>query len=104
MRAQIELAPCQHIGAFAACAVIAAGALRGSGIGLAQERAVLAPLAAIGGRLAWEQPLGHSFAALVQVDALVLATTTRFDVDAMTVWTSPRVEAIGGLSLLARFL
>jgi hypothetical protein len=104
LRAELELAPCQHLGALAACGVLAAGALRGSGIGLEQERAVVAPLVALGARLAWEQPLGRAWAVLAHVDGDVLVTTTRFDVDAMTVWTSPRVEVTGGLSLLARFL
>jgi hypothetical protein len=104
LRAELAVAPCQHFGSFAACAVIAAGTLRGSGVGLADERAVLAPLVTVGARIAWERQLGRLFAVRATVDGDVLATTTRFDVDSMPVWTSQRVEASAGLSLLARFL
>ncbi len=104
LRAELAVTPCLHRGELAACALAAAGVWRGAGIGLLTERAVLAPVATLGVRIAWERGITGWLALRAYLDADALVTTTRFDVDAMPVWTSPRVEAIAGLSLLARFL
>jgi hypothetical protein len=104
VRAELAIAPCRHFGPLAACAVAAAGGLRGAGVGLEQERAALAPVATFGARLAWEHEIGRRLAVLAHLDADVLATTTKLDVGAMPVWTSPRAEAVAGFGLAAHFL
>ena len=104
LRAELAIVPCLHRGAFAACGLAVAGLWRGSGIGLVTEQAAFAPELAVGARIAWETALTARLGLRAHLDADALVTTTRFDVDAMPVWTSPRVEATAGLSLIARFL
>jgi hypothetical protein len=102
-RADLAIVPCLHRGELAACGLATIGIWRGSGVGLATERAVFAPVAALGLRVAWEPAITRRLTLRAHIDADALVTTTRFDVDAMPVWASPRVEATAGLSLLARF-
>ena len=54
-------------------------------------------------RIAWERPVTGRIAIRAHLDAAALLTTTRFDIDDMPVWTSPRVEVLAGLALLAHF-
>jgi len=54
-------------------------------------------------RGAWQHELTRRLALRAHVGADVLATTTRFDVDHMTVWESPRAEASAGIAILAHF-
>jgi hypothetical protein len=102
-RAQISLSPCMSFGPFAACAVAGAGTIHGSGAGLTSAREAYTPLLTAGLRMTWEQPLTRRIALRIHVDADALLTTTRFDVDNMTVWQSARFEASAGLGVLAHF-
>jgi hypothetical protein len=102
-RAQLSLSPCMSFGAFAACAVAGAGTIHGSGAGLTSAREAYTPLLTAGLRMTWEQPLTRRIALRIHVDADALLTMTRFDVDNMTVWQSPRFEASAGLGVLAHF-
>jgi hypothetical protein len=102
-RAQISLSPCMSFGPFAACAVAGAGTIHGFGAGLTSAREAYTPLLTAGLRMTWEQPLSSRIALRIHLDADALLTTTRFDVDNMTVWQSPRFEASAGLGVLAHF-
>lgn len=95
---------CRHTGDFAVCAALGAGEVRGSGAGLFDARAAVAPLISGGVRLAWEHEVWRGLRARLQVGADVSATTTQFDVDEMPVWTSSRVQAWAGAGMLAHFL
>jgi hypothetical protein len=104
LRSELSLGPCWHRGAFAGCAALTLGALRGEGIGLRAAEIAYAPLAASALRVVWEQPLGAGISLRAALEAQVLATSAQFEVDFMPVWTSHRIEASGGLGLVARFL
>lgn len=103
-RGELAVVPCLHRGELAACGLALAGLYRGSGIGLRSERVAVAPLVALGLRAAWEHDVTARLAVRAYLEADALVTITRFDVGAMTVWTSPRIEASLGISLLVRFL
>jgi hypothetical protein len=83
------------------CAVGSGGVVRGSASGVVDARAASTPLAACGLRASWERPLTGRFALRVHAEARAALTTSRFLVDEMPVWTSSRVEAGAGLSLVA---
>lgn len=102
--ADLALAPCAHVGAFAGCALLSAGFVHGSGDALYAQRDVYAPVLAAGGRIAWEPQLTRRLALRIHLDGRALVTTTTFAVDFMPVWKSSRIEASGGVGLLARFL
>ncbi len=86
-----SVSPCLHRGAFAGCAIATLGVIEGAGSGLADTRRAFTPLVAGGVRLAWEHPLSDRFTLRLQLDAEAALTTTRLDVDHMTVWTSDPV-------------
>jgi hypothetical protein len=102
-RAQISISPCAHFGAFATCAIAGAGTIHGSGAGLTSPREAYTPLLTAGLRMTWELALTRRIALRIHLDADALLTTTRFDVDDMNVWESPRFEASAGLGVLAHF-
>lgn len=101
LRTQLSISPCVHAGPFAACALASAGAIHGSGDGLVSARSAYLPLLAGGARLAWEHPISARLALRVHLDLDALLTTSRFDVDHMEVWASPRFEGGAGLGIVA---
>lgn len=103
VRAQLTVAPCLHATAFAGCMVASVGAFRGAGDGLVAARSAYAPVVAGGLRLAWEHAFTPRLGVRMHFDVDALATTTRFDVDRMTVWASPRFEAGTGIGIVAHF-
>lgn len=100
-RTQLSVSPCVHAGSIAACAVASAGAIHGSGDGLVSARSAYLPLVAGGVRLAWEHPISARLAVRLHIDIDALLTTSRFDVDHMQVWASPRFEGGAGLGIVA---
>jgi hypothetical protein len=96
----LSVTPCAHLGHLAACGLAMGGWVRGSGRDLVDARTARHPLAALGGLIAWEQGLGAGIAARLFADIRGNLTRTRFAVDHMAVWSSPRVEAWLGLGLL----
>lgn len=84
------------------CAVATGGAIRGRSEGVIDARAASTPLAAGGARLAWERRIGARLSIQLHGEARAALTVSRFLVADMPVWTSPRVEATAGASLVAR--
>ena len=103
-RTQVSLSPCLHFGSVAGCAVASAGTIHGSAVGLTSARSAYTPLLTGGLRMTWEHRLGPGVALRLHVDADALLTTSRFDVDNMQVWVSPRFEGAAGVGVLAHFL
>lgn len=93
---------CLHRRAWAGCALLAGGALRGQGAGLRQARTVHARYAAAGLRLQAEAPIGRWLAAQAWSELTVPFGRTTFWVDAEPVWRSPRLSGALGLGLTAR--
>jgi hypothetical protein len=100
--ATATVTPCLHIDAIAACGVVQAGAVVGEGRGIMNARTATTPLLAIGGRLAWETEMSPGVGLRVHLDGLVRASTSRFDVDGMTVWSTDRIGAWGGFDVLVQ--
>jgi len=100
-RTQASISPCLHVTSFAACGVLSAGTVRGSGIGLTEARTVYTPLVSAGFRLAWERSITERMAVRLYGEIDTVLTTTTFDVDNMPVWTSPRLEGSLGIGFLA---
>jgi hypothetical protein len=94
--------PCRHFGRFAACGVVLAGGLRGTGRGLADTRADVTPYAAAGARASVEVGLGRRWAIRLQGDLLGTITPTTLTVGSEAVWKSPPVSGAIGLLAAAR--
>jgi hypothetical protein len=101
-RTAFALSPCAHAGAFGFCAVLTAGWTRGTGAGLIDARSAIAPLAAGGLRVEWARALTPRLSLRAFAEGSAYATTTRYLVDEMPVWASPRVEARAGIGIAAR--
>ena len=98
-----EAVPCYHVHWFAACAVAAAGTLRGSARDLPGARADLTPYLAAGARLAAELPVSARFALGAHFDLLATLTPTHLQVDQMEVWRTPVASGTLGFSAIERF-
>jgi len=98
-----EVVPCYHVHQFAACAVAAAGTLRGSARQLPGAHADLTPYLAAGARLAAELPVSARFALGAHFDLLATLTPTHLQVDQMEVWRTPVASGTLGFSAIERF-
>ena len=92
----------------AGCGIVAAGIQIDSGEGFDREnRTLVAPYVAVGGRFALEVPLAGPLAACVHADLLVPTYRSDFQVlrngAAETVFSTPPVSAAVGVSLRAYF-
>jgi len=103
LRTELSISPCIHRGAFAVCGLASGGVIRGAANNLRDARTAYSPVLSAGARLVWEHAVSDRFALRLHVDAEGLLTTTRFDVDQMVVWTTPRFEAAAGVGVLAHF-
>jgi hypothetical protein len=101
--ATIALTPCLHASAFAACANLAGGFIRGTSTGLVDARSHTSPSMSLGARLEWTLPLTPRFGLRMHLDADAYLTATRFDVDQMTRWSHDRVEVRGGIGAVTHF-
>jgi len=101
-RAGVVVVPCVRRGDGSACALVGAAILRGTGQELSVNETSTSPLFALGGRLAYERGLWRGVGVRAHVDLRLAVTTTRFAVDGMTAWTSPRGEAWLGISVFAK--
>jgi hypothetical protein len=83
------LAPCAHLKVVLACALVAAGALQGEGIGLASPNRQTTFYAAAGARLGVELPLPHRLSVGLHLDGLAPLVRTTLQVDGRDVWVTP---------------
>jgi hypothetical protein len=96
--------PCYHLRWLAACAVVAAGILRGSAQDdLPGARVEMTPYCAAGPRVAAELPVSGRFALGAHVDVLATLTPTHLRVDQVEVWHTPVASVTLGLSAIERF-
>ena len=95
--------PCYHVRWLAACAVAAAGVLRGSAADLPGARVDVTPYCAAGARLAAELPVGARFALGAHVDALATLTPTHLQIYQAEVWHTPGASMTLGLMAIERF-
>jgi hypothetical protein len=103
-RSEVSLSPCLHVGGFGGCLVASLGTIRGSATGLTAGRSAFTPLVSGGLRVTWEHAVASRVVLRLHADLVAIATTTRFDVDHMPVWSSQPVEASAGIGFLMRFL
>ena len=101
-RGGATLVGCRRRGALALCGTATAGWRRGRGEPLAVVGAATTPFAAAGARLAWDHDLTARIGLHAHLGAQVLATTNRFLVDDMAVWSTRRVEGRLGIAVVAR--
>ena len=95
--------PCYHVRWLAACAVAAAGILRGSARDLPGARVEVTPYCAAGARLAAELPISARFALGAHFDALATLTPTHLQIYQAEVWHTPVGSMTLGLSATERF-
>lgn len=98
-----SLVPCWHARVFAACILVAGGAMRASGHDLVDAQHVTVPFLAAGGRIAVELPTSGPLFVRLHADVLAPLTETVLRVSGTAVWSSPPVSAALGLAVGARF-
>lgn len=87
----------------AACGIVKFGRLQAQGSGVDIPASPRGFVAQTGPRLAYELGLGRHLAVLGHVEALWLFTPWTVNVNHQAVWTMPRIAAIVGLDVAARF-
>ncbi|HEY3356649.1 MAG TPA: hypothetical protein VGQ83_25585 [Polyangia bacterium] len=95
--------PCYQRGRVAGCVLLAAGAIRGAGHGLAEARSETTSWLAAGARAAVDIPLTRKVALLVSGDLVAPLQRTLLRVSGAPAWTSPVVCGALGLGVRARF-
>jgi hypothetical protein len=96
--------PCYHVRWLAACAVAAAGILRGSAApDLPDAQVDMTPYCAAGARVAAELPVSGRFALGAHFDVLATLTPTHLRVAQLEVWSTPVASLTLGLSAIERF-
>lgn len=97
------LVPCLHHELLMGCALIAYGAMRGTGSAVTEARSDQTPWGAVGLRLGIEAALFGPVALRAHVDALAALTRTTLRVQGVDAWRSPPFQLLGGLELIGRF-
>jgi hypothetical protein len=101
--AALALAPCRHVGSFAACVVGSAGVLRGGAQGFAIARSTTLPTFSAGARAVWEQPVGERWWLRAGADFGAVIGRAHLLVDGNEAWVSPRINATLVIGAGARF-
>ena len=94
---------CGHLGAASACLVGKASQVRVTGLGVDQPRSPTGFVAQAGLRLAAAMDLGGPWFATAHIDALGLLTPNTIVLSQAGVWDMPRLGALAGIDLAARF-
>ena len=96
-------AVCGHLNPVAACVIGNLGLLQARGFGVDNPATPLAPFGQVGGRLVARQDFGDRFFVAARVEGLVMLSTWRVTLNETVAWTTPRVGALLGLDVGARF-
>ena len=96
-------AVCGHRGATSACVVGKASQIRVTGLGVDQPRSPTGFVAQAGLRFAAAMDLGGPWFAAAHIDALGLLTPNTIVLSQAGVWDMPRLGALAGIDLAARF-
>jgi hypothetical protein len=94
---------CGHHSALAGCVLAKASELRVEGLGLDLTHSPTAFIAQAGLRLAATVGLGKAWFVTAHLDGLVLLTPCTVELNDVGVWEMPRVGALAGIDLAARF-
>jgi hypothetical protein len=88
---------CLRMHRFAACGLIGAGLDRARGEDLMDARAAIRPLAALGLRAEWRQPVSRRIGVRLFASVEQLLVRPRFLVDDTPIWNEPLLQAwLGG--------
>jgi hypothetical protein len=96
-------AACGHAGAFAACVTGTVGVLRARGIGVDAPAAPSGLFSQAGARIAAALDFGGRYFATARLDGLVMLSTWTVTLNQTAAWTTPRVGALIGVDVGARF-
>ena len=96
-------AVCGHRQAISACVLGKASQVRVAGLGVDQPRSPTGFAAQAGLRLAASRDLGESWFATAHIDALGLLVPCTIALNRVGVWDMPRLGALAGIELAARF-
>jgi len=97
--------PCARFRAFAACALLGAGVLRGTGAEVAAARTATSPWLAAGVRAEVRLPLSRSTALTLRLDGYAVPLQTRVELGDPPgeVWRTPRLGAALALGFVHHF-
>jgi hypothetical protein len=96
-------AGCGHVSALAACVTGTLGRLQAHGFGVDQRASPVGYFSQAGARIMATHTVGDRFFATVRVDGLVMVSPSTVMLNDVAVWTTPRVCALLGFDLGARF-
>lgn len=99
----VSLAGCGVVSRFSGCLLGKIGELRVSGDRVDSPTTSSGLILQAGLRLAMTQTLGHRAYVVAHADTVALLTRGIVTLDAMPVWTTPRVAATFGLDFAVRF-
>jgi hypothetical protein len=97
------LATCGWHGSAFACGVAKLGSLHVDGFGVDRPAAPNGFVMQIGPRVGYSLPLGDYILLLGRVEALYLLTPWTVDLNHVAVWSTPRMSALAGIDVAARF-
>lgn len=96
-------AACGHAGAFAACVTGTFGVLRARGTGVDAPATPSGLFSQAGARIAATLDFGGRYFATARLDGLVMLSTWTVTLNQTAAWTTPRVGALIGVDVGARF-
>jgi len=96
-------AACGHAAAFAACVTGTVGVLRARGTGVDAPASPSGMFSQAGARIAATLDFGGRYFAAARLDGLVMLSTWTVTLNRTAAWTTPRVGALIGLDVGARF-
>ena len=98
-----SMAVCTHRHAISGCALGKVGQVRVSGFGVDQPRSATGMAGQAGLRLAAAMKLGGPWSVSARLDALGLLTPFTVELNQVELWKMPRLSALAGIDLSARF-
>jgi len=96
-------AACGHAGAIAACVTGTVGVLRARGTGVDTPASPSGLFSQAGARLAATLDFGGRYFAAARLDGVVMLSTWTVTLNNTATWTTPRVGALIGVDVGARF-
>jgi hypothetical protein len=96
-------AGCGHAGAFAACLTATYGLLRARGFGVDMPASPSGFFSQLGARIVATRDFGGRYFAAAHLDGLVMVSPWTVTLNQAAAWTTPRVGAVAGVDVGARF-
>jgi hypothetical protein len=98
-----SVAGCGHVRAFGACLTATAGVLRARGFGVDQPASPVGLFSQVGARVMAAHDFGPRTFAAAHADLLVMPSPWKVTLNQTSAWMTPRVGAVFGLDVGARF-